>query len=132
VSRIRLAGKEFKDSRLAEQDGPVEVCSAFELNLLGALGGMLTRFLLISPFRARLFSVRSVVRNEIWQEGIKNRVKELSDTAGLQSRANQIISRATAHFSDFGSKLNHLTGYDEIESLKRSVYSRGVLILTHL
>lgn len=86
----------------------------------------LARFPLISPTGTRFFSVRSVVRDDIWREGIRNRLKALSDTAKLRSRADHIISRATTNFSGFGSKLNKFTGYDEIESLKKSVYARGV------
>lgn len=60
-------------------------------------------------------------------EQIKSRLSELSIVAAarLRDRADEFSSTAKTVFSQLGAELNKVTGYEEIEALKRSVFAQG-------
>lgn len=76
---------------------------------------------------ARPFSVRSSAWNDPWRDELRNKFQSLSDSSAIEvrRRANSLVSRVSANFSDLGAKLNQATGYNEIEALKSAVYGRG-------
>jgi len=47
------------------------------------------------------------------------------NSALLRSRASDLSTNATAAFQDVGGKLNQVTGYNEIEALKKQVVDIG-------
>ena len=62
-------------------------------------------------------------------EMAKARFREWTERAaiGLRHRADDFTAKSTATFSQLGAQLNKVTGYEEIEALKRGVVEQGVL-----
>lgn len=62
-------------------------------------------------------------------EMAKAHLREWTERAaiGLRHRADDFTARSTATFSQLGAQLNKVTGYEEIEALKRGVVEQGVL-----
>lgn len=48
----------------------------------------------------------------------------------LGRRADQFSNKATTTFSNLGQHLNRVTGYEEIEALKRQVVAQGIVLST--
>ena len=46
---------------------------------------------------------------------------------GLRQRTDSLVARLATSFTRLGGEINRVTGYDEIESLKRQVVSQGTL-----
>ncbi len=58
---------------------------------------------------------------------VKNRLLEWSDQAAitLRTRADDFTETTKSTFSQLGAQLNKVTGYEEIEILKRQVVEQG-------
>lgn len=50
------------------------------------------------------------------------------NAAALRARADSISAAAVTKFSQLGGKLNQVTGYEEIEALKRQVVDNGTFV----
>lgn len=63
-------------------------------------------------------------------EALQNRLKHWSVLANssLRQRADHLSKKATTTFSDLGLHLNRVTGYEEIEALKRQVVEQGKVL----
>ena len=61
-------------------------------------------------------------------EILRTRVRELSDRSfvAVRQRADDFTAKTASTFSLVGSHLNRVTGYEEIEALKRRVVEQGV------
>jgi hypothetical protein len=61
-------------------------------------------------------------------DALRSRFKELSDRSAVavRRRADDFTAKTGSTFSQLGSHLNRVTGYEEIESLKRRVVEQGV------
>lgn len=57
----------------------------------------------------------------------RERVREWTDRTGIAVRqqADDFTNNAKIAFSQLGSQLNRVTGYEEIEALKRKVVEKG-------
>lgn len=60
-------------------------------------------------------------------EIVKQRIQEWTEQAAivLRNRADDFTTTTKATFSQLGSELNRVTGYEEIEALKRGVVKQG-------
>lgn len=60
-------------------------------------------------------------------EVVKKRIREWSEQAAiaLRNRADDFTAHTKTTFSQLGSELNRVTGYEEIEALKRAVVEQG-------
>lgn len=60
-------------------------------------------------------------------EIVKQRIREWAEQGAivLRSRADGFTATTKATFSQLGSELNRVTGYEEIEALKRKVVEQG-------
>jgi sensitive to high expression protein 9, mitochondrial len=58
---------------------------------------------------------------------VKNILEEWTGTAAvaIRKRADSFTSRTQSTFSELGSQMNRVTGYEEIEALKRQVVQQG-------
>ena len=58
----------------------------------------------------------------------KARFREWTERAaiGMRFRADDFTAKSRATFSQLGAQLNKVTGYEEIEALKRGVVEQGV------
>lgn len=58
---------------------------------------------------------------------VRKRVREWTEqaTIGLRNRADDFTLLAKNRFSQLGAELNKVTGYEEIEALKRGVVDQG-------
>ncbi|KAG8937175.1 sensitivity to high expression protein she9 [Tulasnella sp. 418] len=69
---------------------------------------------------------KTIVDSDKWKQelnGVRDRLKlwaQLNSTL-LRQRASSLTSTASVHLSEVGGKLNQVTGYDEVEALKRKV-----------
>lgn len=61
-------------------------------------------------------------------ELVKKRIREWTEqaTIALRNRADDFTDSAKVTFSQLGSQLNRVTGYEEIEALKRGVVEQGM------
>jgi sensitive to high expression protein 9 len=61
-------------------------------------------------------------------EALRIRFRQLSDrsAAAVRRRADDFTAKTASTFSQLGSHLNRVTGYEEIEVLKRRVVEQGV------
>lgn len=59
---------------------------------------------------------------------VKARIREWTEqaTISLRNRADDFTAKSKTTFSQLGNQLNKLTGYEEIEALKRCVVEQGV------
>ena len=67
-------------------------------------------------------------------EIVKQRIREWAEQGAivLRDRADGFTATTKATFSQLGSELNRVTGYEEIEALKRKVVEQGrILFLMH-
>ncbi len=66
-------------------------------------------------------------------EDIKQRLREWSEQTAvvIRNRADDFTARSKTTFSQLGAHLNKVTGYEEIEALKRQVVEQGALILSY-
>lgn len=57
---------------------------------------------------------------------VKTRLRELAETAAItiRTRADDFTARSKTTFSQLGAELNRVTGYEEIDALKREVVAR--------
>lgn len=62
---------------------------------------------------------RSKAVQDGWQNWMEN------STSAARGRAISVSSAAFAYLGRMGRKLNHITGYEEIEALKRQVVEKG-------
>jgi sensitive to high expression protein 9, mitochondrial len=62
---------------------------------------------------------------------VRERLRSLSETAAIlvRERADRYTAHAAKTFAQLGRELNNVTGYGEIESLKRQVAEQGALFL---
>lgn len=72
----------------------------------------------------RSFSTQSRVRKENVGEELQKRFRTFYE-ADIAPRTNALVARASANFAELGGRLNHVTGYNEIQELKNTVYTRG-------
>jgi She9 / Mdm33 family len=65
-------------------------------------------------------------------ENIQSRVRQWSErnTIALRRRADTLVARLAVSFTRLGGEINKVTGYDEIEELKRQVVSQGTSSFT--
>jgi len=65
---------------------------------------------------------------------VKQRIREWTEqaTIGLRNRADDFTANTKTTFSQLGSQLNRVTGYEEIEALKRGVVEQGVFVFHSL
>ena len=65
-------------------------------------------------------------------EIVKRRIREWAEQGAivLRNRADGFTSTTKATFSQLGSELNRVTGYEEIEALKRKVVEQGIGFIT--
>lgn len=65
--------------------------------------------------------------NQLQLEAVKQRLRSWSENAGIQlrQRADTFTAKVATTFSHLGSELNKVTGYEEIEALKRRVVEQG-------
>ncbi|KAH0832202.1 Mdm33 family-domain-containing protein [Lanmaoa asiatica] len=63
-------------------------------------------------------------------EALRGRLRDWGALAGssLRRRADQFSKRATTAFSHLGLHLNRVTGYEEIDALKRQVVEQGMIL----
>ena len=63
---------------------------------------------------------------------VKQRIREWAEQGAivLRNRADGFTSTTKATFSQLGSELNRVTGYEEIEALKRKVVEQGIGFIT--
>lgn len=63
-------------------------------------------------------------------EALQSRLRDWSvlATSSLRQRADHLSKKATTTFSDLGQHLNRVTGYEEIEMLKRRVVEQGTVL----
>ena len=61
-------------------------------------------------------------------EIVKQRIREWAEHGAivLRNRADGFTATTKATFSQLGSELNRVTGYEEIEALKRKVVDQGI------
>lgn len=61
-------------------------------------------------------------------EIVKQRIREWAEQGAivLRNRADGFTATTKATFSQLGSELNRVTGYEEIEALKRKVVEQGI------
>ena len=61
---------------------------------------------------------------------VKQRIREWTEqaTIALRNRADDFTASTKTTFSQLGSQLNRVTGYEEIEALKRGVVEQGVCL----
>jgi hypothetical protein len=61
---------------------------------------------------------------------LRTRFRQLSDRSAVTVRrqADDFTAKAASTFSQLGSQLNRVTGYEEIEALKRQVVDQGSYI----
>jgi sensitive to high expression protein 9, mitochondrial len=66
-------------------------------------------------------------------EIVKQRIREWTEQAAivLRNRADGFTATTKATFSQLGSELNRVTGYEEIEDLKRGVVEQGRILYIH-
>lgn len=64
-------------------------------------------------------------------EIVKQRVREWAEQGAivLRNRADGFTATTKATFSQLGSELNRVTGYEEIEALKRKVVEQGRIFI---
>ena len=64
-------------------------------------------------------------------EAVKLRIREWTDQAAIniRERADDFTAQSKATFSQLGAHLNKVTGYEEIEALKREVVQQGLLLI---
>lgn len=64
-------------------------------------------------------------------EVVKQRIREWTDQAAIniRERADDFTAQSKATFSQLGAHLNKVTGYEEIEALKREVVQQGLLLI---
>lgn len=65
-------------------------------------------------------------------EALRGRLREwgVLTSSSLRRRADQFSKKATTTFSHLGLHLNRVTGYEEIEALKRQVVEQGIVLST--
>ena len=65
-------------------------------------------------------------------ETVKQRIREWSEQAAivLRNRADGFTATTKTTFSQLGSELNRVTGYEEIEALKRKVVEQGRVLFS--
>lgn len=65
--------------------------------------------------------------NYVALDSVKKLLKEWTETAAVavRNRADDFTSRTQSTFSQLGSQMNRVTGYEEIEELKRQVVRQG-------
>jgi sensitive to high expression protein 9, mitochondrial len=65
-------------------------------------------------------------------EVVKQRIREWAEQGAivLRDRADGFTATTKATFSQLGSELNRVTGYEEIEALKRKVVEQGRILLS--
>jgi len=61
---------------------------------------------------------------------LKQRIREWSDQAAItvRTRADDFSATTKTTFSQLGTHLNRVTGYEEIEALKRQVVDQGMYV----
>jgi sensitive to high expression protein 9, mitochondrial len=61
---------------------------------------------------------------------VKQRIRKWTEqaTIALRNRADDFTANTKTTFSQLGSQLNRVTGYEEIEALKRGVVEQGVFV----
>ena len=61
---------------------------------------------------------------------VKQRIREWTEqaTIALRNRADDFTASTKTTFSQLGSQLNRVTGYEEIEALKRGVVEQGAFV----
>lgn len=69
-----------------------------------------------------------------WQDELRSKFRNLAAevdlprrTDELRGKADEIKAKAVIGFAELGGKLNHVTGYNEVERLKNEVFVRGEL-----
>ncbi|KAF5382721.1 hypothetical protein D9615_002831 [Tricholomella constricta] len=82
----------------------------------------------IKEFSAKQSSVSSVSQYDL--DLVKQRLREWTDEAALtfRARADDFTARSKTTFSQLGSQLNKVTGYEVIEALKRDVVQQEARI----
>jgi sensitive to high expression protein 9 len=65
---------------------------------------------------------------------VKQRIREWTEqaTIALRNRADDFTASTKTTFSHLGSQLNRVTGYEEIEALKRGVVEQGAFVSASL
>jgi hypothetical protein len=65
---------------------------------------------------------------------VPSRIRRWSEgsTIALRHRADALVARLGVSFTRLGGGVNRVTGYDEIEELKRQVVSQGMSFLSFL
>lgn len=65
-------------------------------------------------------------------EVVKQRIREWTDQAAIniRERADDFTAQSKATFSQLGAHLNKVTGYEEIEALKREVVQQGLSLIS--
>lgn len=63
---------------------------------------------------------------------LRTRFRELSGHSAevVRRRADEFTAKTSSTFSQLGSHLNHITGYEEIEALKLQVEAQGMWCIT--
>jgi len=126
------------ETRVQEKESPSSIASP-------ELGGS-SRSLLEQPLKAEeIHQDKPVVTPETKQttseadtrqpistydlDLVKKRIREWSEqaTVSLRHRADDFTAATKTTFSQLGSELNKVTGYEEIEALKRGVVEQGEL-----
>lgn len=75
-----------------------------------------------SPTLAALQTQASVQAQELAQR-LQRQINDLRGTLAVQRQV--LGSRAKTEFAQLGGRINHITGYDEVERLKDEVVRRG-------
>jgi hypothetical protein len=65
-------------------------------------------------------------------ENVQSKIRQWSErnTIALRHRADTLVARLAVSFTRLGGEMNKVTGYDEIEELKRQVVSQGTSSFT--
>lgn len=64
-------------------------------------------------------------------EALKERMREWTavTTSIVRQRTDELSTKAKATFAELGPQLNRVTGYEEIEALKKTVVDQGIVVL---
>lgn len=73
-------------------------------------------------------SITEVAKAKFDLEALRTRFRELSDhsAVAVRRKADAFTAKTSSTFSQLGSHLNRVTGYEEIEALKLLVAKQGV------
>ena len=87
-----------------------------------------------SPAAEHTESSKSPSLSSYNAETVKQRIREWTEQVAiiLRKRADGFTATTKAAFAQLGSELNRVTGYEEIEALKRGVVEQGGCLLSLL